>query len=256
MINIYDDNSYVNPPLPTGSITGDVKLNISSNPGLLYQIEIDTETKRHFVEGFVNDISKLLSVKKELKVKVSPKRNMYDTDFTVEFSVSKDGEKFRYSKDKEYFKRDEVLIGFPIVRDGLSVRLVEASAFMTDKEKQTEYLKSQWKPQSLNKSEDKTKEQVSLLVKELLSGHVDYLSKIVYNTQILLSQKVKETVLSRYKKLTKQTKSYFRFMGPQPITLNKDNLKIAHPDSIVKQYCVTEKADGERYYLSLIKRDI
>ena len=28
MINIYDDNSYVNPPLPTGSITGDVKLNV------------------------------------------------------------------------------------------------------------------------------------------------------------------------------------------------------------------------------------
>ena len=93
-----------------------------------------------------------------------------------------------------------------------------------------------------------------MLVKELLSGHVDYLSKIVYNTQILLSQKVKETVLSRYKKLTKQTKSYFRFMGPQPITLNKDNLKIAHPDSIVKQYCVTEKADGERYELFIFDK--
>ena len=54
--------------------------------------------------------------------------------------------------------------------------------------------------------------------------------------------------------LIKQTKSYFRFMGPQPITLNKDNLKIAHPDSIVKQYCVTEKADGERYELFIFDK--
>ena len=75
MINIYDDNSYVNPPLPTGSITGDVKLNISSNPGLLYKIEIDTET-RDFVEGFVNDISKLLSVKKEKVKGVAQKKHV------------------------------------------------------------------------------------------------------------------------------------------------------------------------------------
>ena len=41
-------------------------------------------------------------------------------------------------------------------------------------------------------------------------------------------------------------------MGPQPITLNKGGLDINNPGSILVDFAVTEKADGERYELLIM----
>ena len=87
---------------------------------------------------------------------------------------------------------------------------------------------------------------------ETLEETVNHLSLIIYDTNELLSYKLKEDIIYEYRKLTKQRAKYFTFIGPQPITLNKGNLDINNPGSIIVDYAVTEKADGERYELFII----
>tara|TARA_B110000902_G_scaffold263025_1_gene341217 strand:- start:5910 stop:9881 length:3972 start_codon:yes stop_codon:yes gene_type:complete len=105
--------------------------------------------------------------------------------------------------------------------------------------------------EGLNK--DKNTE-TKLLTKlfETLEETVNHLSLIIYDTTELLSFKLKEDIIFEYRKLTKQKAKYFTFVGPQPVTLNKEGLDINNPGSILVDFAVTEKADGERYELFII----
>ena len=49
--------------------------------------------------------------------------------------------------------------------------------------------------------------------------------------------------------LTEQKSKYFNFIGPQPVTLNFIDIQENDPKSIMVDYAVTEKADGERKWL-------
>ena len=89
----------------------------------------------------------------------------------------------------------------------------------------------------------------------LLETHVIYLSKIIYNTENLMSYKNKKEIIKRYKTLTGQTTPYFTFIGPQPVTLTMDDIKINSGKSIITNYAVTEKADGERYQMFITKNN-
>ena len=66
-----------------------------------------------------------------------------------------------------------------------------------------------------------------------------------------MSHKLKDDLIYDYRKLTGQRAKYFTFMGPQPVTLNMDGLDIRNPGSILVDFAVTEKADGERYELMI-----
>ena len=92
-------------------------------------------------------------------------------------------------------------------------------------------------------------EKLSDKLIDILTNHVEFISKIIYNTDTLLSYKLKEEIIKKYKKLTEQNNWYFNLIGPQPVTLNLESIKLKskHPLSI--NYAVTEKADGERYQL-------
>ena len=92
-------------------------------------------------------------------------------------------------------------------------------------------------------------------VGDILESHVIDLTKLIYNTDTIISYYVKEKVINEYKKLTRQ-RDYedFRFIGPQPKTLTLDNLKLNNPRSILEDYAVTEKADGERYELFITNK--
>ena len=90
---------------------------------------------------------------------------------------------------------------------------------------------------------------------ETLEETVVHLSKIVYDTDELMSYKLKDDIIYDYRKLTRQKAKYFTFMGPQPITLNKEGLDINNPGSILVDYAVTEKADGERYELFIFNKN-
>ena len=58
--------------------------------------------------------------------------------------------------------------------------------------------------------------------------------------------KVKDDVIQNYKRLTGQKAKYFTFMGPQPVTLTNKHI-VPGRRSILLDYAVTEKADGDRY---------
>ena len=97
------------------------------------------------------------------------------------------------------------------------------------------------------------KAENSLVMKlfEILEETVIHLSKIIYETEDLMSHKLKDDLIYEYRKLTGQRAKYFTFMGPQPVTLNMDGLDIRNPGSILVDFAVTEKADGERYELMI-----
>jgi len=88
----------------------------------------------------------------------------------------------------------------------------------------------------------------------LLKDHIVHLSKIIYDTDTLLSHKVKHSVLEIYKRLTWQVKnSYFTLKGPQPVSLDQKDINIHSHNNILVDYAVTEKADGERYQLLITR---
>lgn len=80
---------------------------------------------------------------------------------------------------------------------------------------------------------------------KLLYEHFMFLSKIIYDTNIIVPLSKKNLVIQKYKQLTGS--KYFKFMGPQPVTLSKECLSKTSPKSILMNYAVTEKADGDRY---------
>ena len=84
---------------------------------------------------------------------------------------------------------------------------------------------------------------------DILGSHVEFISKLVYNTDTLISYKLKEEILLKYKKVTEQNKWYFNLVGPQPVTLHLKDVKIKSKNPLSINYAVTEKADGERYQL-------
>ena len=101
---------------------------------------------------------------------------------------------------------------------------------------------------------------LSLSLVNILEGHVIHLSKIIYNTDNLMSYSTKENVIDHYRFITGQKKKkdrinnhYFKLIAPQPVTLNFEHLQINNPKSILFDYAVTEKADGERYQLFVTK---
>ena len=89
---------------------------------------------------------------------------------------------------------------------------------------------------------------------DILEDNVFYLSKIIYNVDILIPFKKKTEILERYKNLTNQRSKYFTFMGPQPVTLSHDNISLDRHGSILVNYAVTEKADGDRYELYIVDK--
>ena len=89
---------------------------------------------------------------------------------------------------------------------------------------------------------------------EILNTHLIYLLEIINDTKLILSTSQKNSILKRYKLLTNQKKPQrIEFIGPQPVTLNYDNLLLKNSINIIKGYAVTEKADGIRCLLFIME---
>ena len=92
-------------------------------------------------------------------------------------------------------------------------------------------------------------------LQDILESHVVDLTKVIYNTNTIIPFQTKEEVIKKYRETTGQKRYYdFSFIGPQPKTLTMDNIKLNNPNSILKDYAVTEKADGERYELLIFNK--
>ena len=79
-----------------------------------------------------------------------------------------------------------------------------------------------------------------------LSKLVYDINSIIYGTPLITSKTERENILTEYRKLTNQTN---KLIIPQPVTLSINELNINNVGNILKNYAVTEKADGYRYIL-------
>ena len=89
-------------------------------------------------------------------------------------------------------------------------------------------------------------------VANILESHVIDITKHIYNTDKIIPYQLKEEVIKKYRKITEQKGYRFKFMAPQPVTLTMEHLKKNNPHSILVDYAVTEKADGERYQMMIM----
>ena len=89
------------------------------------------------------------------------------------------------------------------------------------------------------------------------SEHITYILTLIHNNEYVLGNNDKNLILSEYKNLTNQTASLnrIRLILPQPVTLTKKYVDPMNPESIFLKYAVTEKADGERFILFIIKNN-
>mgnify|MGYP005626728429 CR=1 FL=1 len=99
---------------------------------------------------------------------------------------------------------------------------------------------------------EKTIKEIIRKVGHILENHVIDITKLIYNSDSIISYRLREEVIKKYKDFTEQRGRYFTLMVPQPVTLTVDYLKSNNPRSILRDYAVTEKADGERYQMIII----
>ena len=142
---------------------------------------------------------------------------------------------------------------FPYYTDDKITELGERPVIYQNDDDDSGNLKGGGRKKKQNEDDGKNLE-IDLLttIFETLEETVNNLSLIIYDTDKLLSYKLKEDIIFEYRKLTKQKAKYFTFIGPQPITLNKGGIDINNPGSILVDFAVTEKADGDRYELFII----
>ena len=90
---------------------------------------------------------------------------------------------------------------------------------------------------------------------ELFKGHIEFLLKAIQNNTFIISQEEKSRFKKEYQTLLKSK----RFMGPQPTALEmkhvtrKDYSDYNDILSIRRNYCVTDKADGERNLMVVLE---
>lgn len=107
-----------------------------------------------------------------------------------------------------------------------------------------------------NKLNDKQEKELVLLVIELLNHHIYSVLQIINNSHILLSSEKKTEIINEYRELTDEQQSNKRItlITPQPVTLTLENLSDTFATcSILENYSVTEKADGDRFLLFINK---
>ena len=105
------------------------------------------------------------------------------------------------------------------------------------------------------REKEKTIQEIVQKVGDILESHVIDITKLIYNSDSIISYRLREDIIQKYKELTEQKGRYFTFVAPQPVTLTADYLKVNNPRSILRDYAVTEKADGERYQMIIVNHN-
>ena len=93
-----------------------------------------------------------------------------------------------------------------------------------------------------------SKQSIITKIYESLNNTIYDILQIIHNKQIITSRSESDKILESYFKLTGQNKI---LIGPQPVSFQFKNLSDNENsnETIMKNYLVTEKADGERYVL-------
>ena len=119
---------------------------------------------------------------------------------------------------------------------------------------------------------DKDSKLSSKEITDKLLEYSNIIFKLLTNSNIILTNSIKYTVIQEYKNLisknkdwknTKETKdkkdtkyNSFNFIAASPVTIHRENLlKSDDFKNIFQRYAITLKADGERNFLFVLKSD-
>lgn len=82
---------------------------------------------------------------------------------------------------------------------------------------------------------------------EIIINFIEILLQIKQENFIIINPYEKYNILNQYKQLVGQTGNFASFVGAQPQTLHKNQLTLLYKDL----YSVTDKADGDRYFMMI-----
>ena len=91
---------------------------------------------------------------------------------------------------------------------------------------------------------------------ELFNEHIYYMLTVIHNTNYLLTENDKMNILNGYKTIASQKIRNIKDLElqlPQPCTLTLNDINPKNQNTMLMNYAVTEKADGERYILYIHK---
>ena len=165
------------------------------------------------------------------------------------FLSNKIKKSYRY-KDRYSFitSDDSIQIDMTVVKSSYGNNLLSSNIFKSDEQYQVEI---ELNSNNLSKSEDFSK------VYENFLGFISLLSKIKNKSHLLISNKEQETVRQEYLKIssslssvvTKSSMDKRNFIGVDAVSLMAKHLYSTSEVNVLKDYFVTDKADGERMLL-------
>ena len=85
----------------------------------------------------------------------------------------------------------------------------------------------------------------------VLNSTIYKLLCVMKDTRLLVSKTQQDLILDEYAQVTEMNKFYF--MAPQPVSLSIKDMNINDSHSILHGYVATEKADGDRAHLIILK---
>ena len=105
---------------------------------------------------------------------------------------------------------------------------------------------------------DKYNENLYEGLSEILNSILKELLEYIEDTKFLMSKWDKGDILGHYVDAVNDRQYFtrgYRMIGPQPVTLSLNELNLNNPHSILQGYVVSEKADGIRAQLLVMKED-
>jgi SAM-dependent methyltransferase len=221
------------------------------------------KTKKGFIEPLQNnDYNFRVNLNHESNSLENDKKKMLDDEF-------KRKDKFFRLKKRYSFKSLDNLFRFDLTIIKSSSRNISTGEYIYTRD--LKYSNTLLNPENYefelefighNKLENEKKEDKASLILNSLITNVGVILQVIKDTYYIMSNDDQKKILHEYWKLVKGkshkiSQNYPKFIGPKNVSISKKNMcECTDEDSqlnIRKNYCVTEKADGERYLLFISK---
>ena len=229
-------------------LNDDRKKMLLRNSNYNYSINLKTEEKmEHDDPEIIELLDSWKNKKKYFRYKKRTSFNTSDGNYRIDISIVKSNRKNKVLNRFEYYKSftESKVLEEPEIYE-LEIEYIGNDLLETVKK--TNIYKSVKMIETVDDidSEEIIKNPSESDTYKLLSKIVYQINSIIHNTTLITNKTERENILGEYYKHTNQSK---KLLVPQPVTLSLDNLNINNAKNILKNYAVTEKADGYRYIL-------
>ncbi len=219
------------------------KDNISKN-------KIDIAIIKRKIPDFKTIILNDFDVKFNLKSEIEIEENKYNNLCDI---IDKNAKDFRFKKRYSFMTKDNLFrIDLTILKQSKlsKIKFIESGVNCCKEhfEIEIEFIKPKNIILDNNKIYENYTQQFFKILAQILSE--------IHNTELLISNNEYENIKKNYLELIKKKKNFYNinkeFFGPKPVALELQNLLEEPPyntPSILNNYTVTDKADGERMLL-------